>query len=138
MDISDCQRAPTGPTGSFKVLVVDDHSATRKAILAVLDSAFPTCELHGVGSAEEALDYCSKQAQDIVLMDISLPGMNGIEATGQIKARHPRTHVVMHSSNDMQIFRDESTAAGAFAFISKRHTAHELVRVMALLMPSAA
>jgi two-component system response regulator YesN len=64
-------------------------------------------------------------------MDIALPGMNGIEATREIQARHPGTRVVMHSSNDMPIYREESLAAGAVAFVSKSATASELIPTLA-------
>ncbi|CAN0509814.1 unnamed protein product, partial [Phaeothamnion confervicola] len=116
------------------ILVVEDHAATRMAVMALLAGAFPGCRLIGADSAEVALPLCEREAPRVVIMDIALPGMNGIEATRLIKARHPGIRVVMHSSNDMQIFRDESVAVGASAFVGKGTRSGELVPVLAGLL----
>lgn len=121
-DLARCQPA--------KVLIVEDHAATRNAVSALLAWAFPACQLLIAPSAEGAFALCDVEAPDLVIMDIALPGMNGIEATRHIKARHPGTQVVMHSNSDMQVYQDESMLAGAGAFVSKRRTSLELVPVI--------
>lgn len=125
--------AATRPT----ILIVEDHAATRNAVKVLFGSVFPDGRLLEADSAEAALALCELAAPDVVIMDISLPGMNGIEATRHIRARFPQTLVVMHSSNDMQIFREESAAVGASAFISKGRTSSELVPVISQLLQAA-
>jgi len=116
-----------------KVLIVEDHAATRNAVSALLAWAFPGCELLIAPSAEGAFLLCDSEVPDLVIMDIALPGMNGIEATRHIKMRYPGTQVVMHSNSDMQVYQDESRLAGAVAFVSKRRTSLELVPVITRL-----
>lgn len=126
------------PATSSTILIVEDHPATRDAVVALLDGLFPDYQLVVAESAEAALSLCAITPPPIVIMDISLPGMNGIEATQLICARYPSTRVVMHSSNDTQLFRIESAAAGASAFVSKGRGSSELVGVVAKLLNATA
>lgn len=139
MSTSDGTSQPADLTDAQMILVVEDHAATRQAILALLGRAFPTYQLLAAESAEEALPLCALRPPCVVVMDISLPGMNGIEATHEIKQMLPHIHVVMHSNNDMQVYREESAAAGASAFVTKGHHSQELIRAIAglLSLPSA-
>jgi two-component system invasion response regulator UvrY len=119
------------------ILIVEDHSAIATAMRLLLKRAFPACRLQVAESAESALTYCEAEPPDIVIMDISLPGMNGIEATRRIKAMYPATEVIIHTGNDMPIFQEESETVGAAAFISKRDTSKALVPVISRLMALA-
>ena len=119
------------------ILVVEDHPATLAALLELLEAAFPRCVLVAARAAEQALRLCASAAPHIVIMDIALPGISGIEATRRIKAAFPATQVVMHSSYDMRVYRDDAAAAGASAFVRKGKTASELLPVVASLLPAA-
>lgn len=119
------------------ILIVDDHPAVRAAVMALLDGAFPECRLLVAESAEIALALCATAAPHIVIMDISLPHMNGIDGAKHICAQFPATRVVMHSNSDMQIFRDASAAAGACAFVGKGRTSSELIAVIAELLAAS-
>jgi len=77
----------------YKVLVVDDEAAVRDLFADLLKEE--KCMVKTAASAEEALDLVSKEDFEVVLLDIKLPGMNGIEALKKIKAEKPKTIVVM-------------------------------------------
>ena len=124
--------------GDIVIMVIEDHPATLAALMKLFDASFPGCALLGAESAEQALALCAGAAPHVVVMDIALPGMNGIQATSQIKARFPETLVVMHSSYDMPIYREASAAAGACAFIGKAKIASDLVTAVSRLLPGAA
>lgn len=124
--------------GAPTIIVVEDHPATLAVLVELLETAFPGCALLAAGSAEHALHLCTTAAPQIVIMDIALPGMSGIEATRRIKASFPDTRVVMHSSYDVMVFRGDSVAAGASAFVPKSRAATELVPVVSSLLPAAA
>ena len=116
------------------VMMVDDHAATRSAVAALLNRDLPHCRLLACDSAEQALAVCGSELPALIIMDIALPGMNGVEAASLIKHHYPAVSVVMLSNSDMQVYRDGAKAAGAAAFVSKRRIADELVAVLTGLL----
>jgi DNA-binding NtrC family response regulator len=76
----------------FSLLVIDDEESIREGISLALDSEY---EIKSFGTAEEALDIIGVDPPDLVLLDIGLPGMNGIEALHRIKELHPEIQVIM-------------------------------------------
>ena len=116
------------------ILVVDDHHPTRMAVVALLSAAFPSCRVLTADSGEQALALCETAAPHLVVMDISLGSANGIDITRSITQRHPDTRVVMHSSNDQEIYRVASAAAGAAAFVAKSRTSRDLIPAIAALL----
>jgi len=121
------------------ILIVEDHPATLAAVERLVSEAFPACRMLTAGSAERALELCTgHHAPHVVIMDIVLPDMDGIEATRRIKSALPHTHVVMHSSHDLPMYRDAAAVAGADAFVSKNKTFRELVPAITRLLPPAA
>jgi DNA-binding NarL/FixJ family response regulator len=118
----------------FSVLVVEDHEATREAVMSLLAGSVANVEVMAVDSAERALPICETAPPDIVIMDISLPGMNGIEATQQIRQSFPATRVVIHSNSEAQVLREGSMAAGACAFVAKGRTSNELAAIVSGLL----
>ncbi len=116
------------------VLIVDDHGAMRWALLNWLKIAFPHCRIVEAASAEEALTVIQTVDPDLVIMDFKLPGMNGVEATRQIKATLPSVSVVMLSANDDITYRSKAAEAGAKAYISKWRMGTELEPVVAQLL----
>jgi DNA-binding NarL/FixJ family response regulator len=119
------------------ILIVEDHTPTLTAVQALLSAAFPACRLLAADSGERALELCTSDTPQVVVMDIALPGIDGIEATRRSKSLLPDTRVVMHSSHDLDIYRDAAAAAGASAFVAKSRTFSDLVpAITALLSPA--
>ena len=119
------------------ILIVEDHPPTLAAVQALVSAAVPACRMLAAETAERALELCASERPHIVVMDIVLPGIDGIEATRRIKSLLPDTRVVMHSSHDMQIYRDASAAAGASAFVAKSRTFDDLIPAITSLLPPA-
>lgn len=101
------------------MLIVEDHALTASLLADLLAGAFPGHETLIAGSGEESLDIVRARAPQLVIMDIALPGMNGIEATRQIKKLAPGTRVIMRSTYDMPEYREQAAAAGASDYLSK-------------------
>jgi DNA-binding NarL/FixJ family response regulator len=114
----------------IRVLVVDDHPMFTDAIEALL-AAKEDIEVAGVAStAVEALERCRADPPDVVLMDLDLPGVDGIGATRSIKQEHPECEVLMVSAfrNDEAVAR--SMEAGAIGYVPKTEAADRLVHAV--------
>ena len=117
------------------VLIVEDHARVRRLLVDWVRAMHPDCEMLEVGSAEAALDMLETRPPDVVLMDIQLPRMNGIEATGRIKAARPETQVVILTIHEGAAYRDQALRAGAYAYVLKSRLQAQLVPVLRALLP---
>ena len=124
------------PDATFTLLVVDDHAGVRQTVMALVSTEFPQFRLLEAECAEDALTLCETEQPDLIVLDITLPGMDGFEATRRIKAAWPAIVIVMHSSSDMPVYRDASLAAGAAAFVGKGRNSRTLVPIIAGLLPA--
>ena len=112
---------------SVRILIADDHAVVAEGLQHVV-AADPAFEVVGrAGDGREAVSRAIELEPDIVVMDMAMPEMNGIEATRAIHDRIPRTRVIMLSmySNPEYVYR--ALQAGASGFIVKRSAARELV-----------
>lgn len=106
-------------TEAVTVLLVDDHRVVRQGVRAFLD-AQPDIEVIGeASSGEEAVEVARERPPDVVLMDLIMPGMDGVEATRQVKQVSPRTQVIVLTSyhQDEHIF--PAIRAGALSYLLK-------------------
>lgn len=127
--------APPGAYRAVTILLVEDHAVMRSSIVTLLAQSFPGCTVHTADNAEAALAMCELALPDVVVMDIGLPGMNGIDATRTIKQDHPNVHVVIFTHSDLQIFRDSARAAGASGFVGKQQAHMQLPGIIRELLP---
>ena len=112
------------------VLVVDDHELFRAGMLAVLGS-LPGIEVAGeAATGEEALDAVTRLQPDVVLMDLRMPGMGGLAATGRITERHPGTKVVVLTMNEDPDSVFAALRAGARGYLLKESSADDVRRVI--------
>jgi DNA-binding NarL/FixJ family response regulator len=115
-------------------LVVDDHDAVRRALCGRIKASFSQFRLREAGSVGEALKIVDTERVDIVLMDIGLPGMNGIDGTHAVLEHSPHTSVIVVSIFDDSSHRSAATKAGANAYVCKRAIGRELIPAMQSLI----
>jgi len=101
------------------ILIADDNDVVRAALRDWLEAVFPQCSVVEGRSGEEAIELAVKHKPDLVLMDIRLPGMNGIEAVREITGKLLGIPVVMLSILQDAEYRREAACAGAVGYISK-------------------
>ncbi len=117
-------------TSPMSILIVDDHEVVRNGIRAYLET-LPEFNVVGEAvSGEDAISLVTELIPDIVLLDLIMPGMDGVEATRRIKQISPRTQVVVLTSyhEDVHIF--PALKAGAIAYILKDMKMDKLVEVL--------
>jgi DNA-binding NarL/FixJ family response regulator len=120
------------------ILIVEDHELVRRSLREWLEHVFPGCIVVEARTGEEALAAARACAPCVVVMDISLPGMSGIETTRRIKAIQPTVQVVMLTIHEDDPYRAEALAAGVSAYVTKRKMQAELIPALAKLLPKPA
>jgi CheY-like chemotaxis protein len=102
-----------------RLLLVDDSATTRRLMSRILARSQFLVEIVEAGSGEEAV-RCARQSRfDIVLLDLNMPGMNGVEAASQIVAEHPGCQIAIVSTEQQTNMDQISKFSGAFAFLKK-------------------
>src|SRR5579884_750646 len=112
---------------AYDVLLVDDHKIMRDGIKAILRHGD---EFRVVGEAEtgtDAVHFCRRTRPDVILMDIGLPGLNGIETTQEILRHYPEAKIIMLSMYDDEHSVVSAIRAGARAFVLKKASDNDLV-----------
>jgi DNA-binding NarL/FixJ family response regulator len=113
--------------GGIRLLLAEDHVVVREGTRELLQRE-PDMEVVGeAGDGEEAIELASKLRPDVVVMDIAMPGINGIEATRQIKARCPATAVLILTAYDNEQYIFALLEAGAAGYLLKNVRSSELV-----------
>jgi two-component system response regulator DevR len=114
----------------YRIIIVDDHEVVRLGLKSLLER-HPQFDIVGeAATAREALEQVSRQKPDVVLMDIRLPGMSGIEACEEITKNYPETKVVMLTSyaEDEMLF--SAIRAGASGYVLKQIGGEDLVKAI--------
>ncbi|OIO95581.1 MAG: DNA-binding response regulator [Anaerolineae bacterium CG2_30_64_16] len=114
----------------IRVLIVDDHAIVRKGICALLSEADGFEVVGEAGNGQEAVLAAQEIQPDVILMDLLMPGMDGIEATRQITNRQPKARILVLTSfaADNKVF--PAIKAGAAGYLLKDSSPEELVRAI--------
>lgn len=112
----------------IRVLVVDDYQLLREALRALIEGE-PDMEVIGeAGDGSSALQLARHLAPTVIVMDVDMPIMDGIEATRRIVAKTPGTRVIAYSATLDSHIASQALAAGAIDFVSKRTAPLEILR----------
>ena len=111
----------------IRVLVADDHTILRQGLSALLCRQDDMQVVGEAADGREAVDLCERENADVVLMDIAMAGMNGIEATRRITADHPATKVAILSMHSDESYVRRALKAGALAYLLKDSAQDDIV-----------
>ena len=117
----------------IRVLLVDDHAVVRTGFRLLLQS---TGEVVVIGEAESGEAACTLYAElepDVVVMDIAMPGMGGLEALRRMRVRHPQVRVLTLSAHDDPMHARRCLQEGALGFLSKRSAPEALVQAVTVV-----
>jgi NarL family two-component system response regulator LiaR len=117
-------------TESITVLIVDDHQVVRQGVRAFLETQPDITVVGETGSGEEVVQLAAEHAPDVVLMDLLMPGMDGVTATQQVKQVSPRTQVIVLTSYHQNEHIFPAIRAGALSYLLKEASPQELVEAV--------
>ena len=113
-----------------RVLIVDDHAVIRRGFQGIL-STYPEWDLCGeADNGQDAIRLAGELAPEVVIMDVSMPGMNGLEATRIIHDLLPETKVLLLTLHSSSEFVRSAFRAGARGYVLKSDAENELVRAL--------
>ena len=112
---------------SIAVLLVDDHAVVREGYRRLLETRSNIVVVGEAACGTEALDLFSAVTPDVVVMDISLPGISGIETLRRMLASSPEARVLMFSMYEDAIYANRALQAGAFGYVTKASAPNVLV-----------
>jgi NarL family two-component system response regulator LiaR len=113
-------------SGPVRVLIVDDHAVVRQGVRASLEARVGFVVVGEAASGDEAVHLAGESLPDVVLMDLLMPGTDGVAATRRIRAVSPRTHVVVLTSHHDDVHIFPALRAGAISYLLKTVTMDEL------------
>ena len=119
---------------AIRLLLVDDDAGFRSTLKALLEQQADAEVLGEAGSGEEAIRLTGDLRPDVVLMDLAMPRMNGLEATRRLKKRWPDLAVVVLTVHDEEVYRRTALAAGATAFLQKKMLGVDLWPVLTRIL----
>ena len=112
---------------SIRVLLTDDHVIVRSGLRRLLGQHDDFCVVAEAESGEQAYQLFGEVMPDVVVMDMSMPGIGGLEALRRIISRHPDAKIIMYSMHENTTFASQAMAAGAMGYITKSGKADDLV-----------
>ncbi len=119
---------------SASILIVDDHEKVRLALRKLLEVKFSHYQVIEASNGEEAITLSLANTPQLIIMDITLPGMSGIEATRRIKDTSSSPPVLMFTVHEDDIYREEAKDAGAIAYVAKHALQSELLPQLSTLL----
>ena len=117
-----------------RILIVDDHGIVRAGIRSLLEDDTSIEVVGEAENGEEAIEKAKQLKPDLVLMDIAMPGMNGIEATRRIKEEFPNIYVLILTMHDDEEFFFPALRAGASGYVVKEAEPKELLHAIQIVV----
>jgi two-component system, NarL family, invasion response regulator UvrY len=114
----------------MRVLVVDDHKVVRRGLISIINEKFPGTEFGEAETSQEALEQAYAGGWDLVLLDVNIPGRNGLDVLQEIKEAHPKVAVLMVSAYPEEDFAVRALKLQAAGYLTKSCVADELVPAM--------
>jgi DNA-binding NarL/FixJ family response regulator len=112
----------------IKILLADDHAVVRRGLRLVLESEPDLCVVAEAGDGIEAVRQAVREDVDLAVLDISMPGMTGIQAAQELSRLRPQLRTLILSMHDNEQYLLEAVRAGASGYVLKSVADHDLIR----------
>ena len=120
--------SPQGARQTGSVLIVDDEKNMRKTLADILQSE--GYEVATAATGEEAIDLCSKQGYDVVLLDVRMPGIGGVETFRRLRRHQEGVRVILMSAYGVDELKRAALDEGAIAFLAKPLQVEQVVKLI--------
>lgn len=114
----------------LQIVLVDDHAVVRMGFKMLLESNPRMKVVAELDSGEAVNQYCNSHKPDVIIMDISMPGMGGLEAIRRVKAKNDALKVLVFTMHDSIAFVEKALAAGADGYVTKNNAANVLLEAV--------
>lgn len=112
---------------TIRILIADDHEIFRRGLRSLLES-HPQWEVCGEAmDGQEAVERAKELDPDVVVLDITMPRLNGLEAAQMIRSEAPRSKMVILSQHEPSLMKQAALSAGANAYVTKSEVSRELM-----------
>lgn len=118
----------------IKILVVDDHDLMRTGLVRILNDIDDFSVVGEANSGEEAISLSRSLVPDVVLMDVKMPGIGGVEATKRVLVHNPQIKIIAITSCEDDIYPSRLLRAGAFAYLTKRTEPAEVIKAIKMVV----
>jgi DNA-binding NarL/FixJ family response regulator len=118
----------------MRIVLVDDHTLVRAGLRALLESIDEVTSISEAGDGQRALELIAAESPDIALLDISMPGLNGLEVAARVARESPRTRLVILSMHSSPSHVAQALRAGAAGYLLKDSAAEELPLALRAVM----
>jgi DNA-binding NarL/FixJ family response regulator len=117
----------------LRILLADDHKMVREGLRVLLDSQPGLRVVGEAASGKEAVETAGALKPDVVVMDLSMPGLNGLQATEMLRSAHPAIQVVVLTAHEDESYLTQLCKAGASGYVLKRSAGEELVQAIRMV-----
>ncbi|MCX6865254.1 MAG: response regulator transcription factor, partial [Verrucomicrobia bacterium] len=114
----------------IRVLLAEDHMLVREGLRKMLDLETNIEVIAEAKNGRQAVSLAIQHCPDVVLMDIAMPGLNGLEATRQVLKALPNTKVIILTAHNDDAYVNSATASGAVGFLLKQTSAHNVCQAI--------
>jgi DNA-binding NarL/FixJ family response regulator len=118
------------PTGMIRVMLADDHPVVRGGLKQLIDSQSDMCVVGEAADGEDAWQLATSLGPDVLVVDLSMPVVDGVEATRRVKRDRPSVQVLALSVHEERVYLTQLLRAGASGYVLKRTAAEELLRAI--------
>lgn len=113
-----------------RVLIVDDHAYIRRGVQSILSSSAEWQFCGEADSGNEAIRLADELDPEVIIMDVSMPGLNGVEAARQIRRRHPLMKILLLTLHESSELASTAFRAGVNGYLLKSDAEQELIRAL--------
>jgi two-component system invasion response regulator UvrY len=114
----------------MRILIADDHAVVRQGLQLILAQAFPHAEFGEAADSRQTVEAVLQHHWDLVILDLSMPGRNGLDALKELKIQRPALPVLVLSMHPEQQYAVRAFRAGAAGYLTKANASAELVRAV--------